>query len=89
MVLLNLCGWPVALRLLKLKLKPHVLRDSREAVVDLAPVVHATIAVDKVISAGSVPPPRKVELAMFQISPNPTKPTVKATRTIKLPNVAS
>ncbi|CAO2043090.1 unnamed protein product [Urochloa humidicola] len=87
MVLPNLCGWPVALRLLKLKL--NVLRDSREVVVDLAPVAHAIIVVDKVTSAGSVPPPRKVELAMFQISPNPTKPTAKATRTIKHLNVAS
>ncbi|CAO2034069.1 unnamed protein product [Urochloa humidicola] len=89
MVLLNPCGWPVALRLLKIKLKPHVLRDSREVVVDLALVAHAIIVADKVTSAGSVPPPRKVELAMFQISPNPTKPTAKATKTIKHLNVAS
>ncbi|CAO1946165.1 unnamed protein product [Urochloa humidicola] len=75
--------------LLKLKLKLHVLRDSREAVVDLAPVVHAIIVVHKVTSAGSVPPPRKVEPVMFQISPKPTKPTAKATRTIKYLNVAS
>ncbi|CAN6305688.1 unnamed protein product [Urochloa humidicola] len=83
MVLPNLCGWPITLRLLKLKLKLHVLRDSWEVVVDLIPMVHATIAVGKVISAGSAPPPRRVELAMFQTSPIPTKPTVKATRMLK------
>ncbi|CAO2168955.1 unnamed protein product [Urochloa humidicola] len=47
MVLPNLCGWPVALRFLKLKLKLRVLWDSQEAVVDLAPMVHATTAVGK------------------------------------------
>ncbi|CAN6272463.1 unnamed protein product [Urochloa humidicola] len=52
-------------------------------------VVHAMIVVDKVISAGSVPPPRRVELAMFQTSPNPTKPIVKATRMLKHLSVAS
>ncbi|CAO2163477.1 unnamed protein product [Urochloa humidicola] len=89
MVLPNLCGWPVALRFLKLKLKLRVLWDSQEAVVDLAPMVHATTAVGKVISAGSVPPPRRVELAMFQTSPNPTKPIIKATRMPKHLSVAS
>ncbi|CAN6333694.1 unnamed protein product [Urochloa humidicola] len=87
MVLLNLCGWPVALRLLKLKL--NALRDSREVVVDLAPVAHAIIVVDKVTLAGSVPPPKRVELTMFQISPQATNKTTKAIRMPKLPNVAS
>ncbi|CAN6333693.1 unnamed protein product [Urochloa humidicola] len=87
MVLLNLCGWPVALRLHKLKL--NGLRDSREVVVDLAPVAHAIIVVDKVTLAGSVPPPKRVELTMFQISPQATNKTAKAIRMPKLPNVAS
>ena len=83
MVLLSLCGWPVALRLLKVKF--NALWDSREAVVELFPVVHVTIAVGKVIIAESVPLPRKVELVMFQISPLLLNPTAKATKNGQTP----
>ena len=85
-VLLILCGWPVALRLLKVKF--NALWDSREAVVELFPVVHVTITVGKVIIAESVPLPRKVELVIFQISPLLLNPTAKATKMDKLPSEA-
>jgi len=86
MVPLSLCGWPVALRLLKVKF--NALWDSREAVVEMFLEVHVTIAVGKVIIAGSVPLPRKVELVMFQISPLLLNPTAKATKMDKLPSEA-
>jgi len=86
MVLLSLCGWPVALRLLKVKF--NALWDSREAVVEMVPVVHITIAVSKVIIAESVPLPKKVELVMFQINPLLLNPTAKAAKMDKLPSEA-
>ena len=82
----QLCGWPVALRILKVKF--NALWDNREAVVEMFLEVHVTIAVGKVIIAGSVPLPRKVELVMFQISPLILNPTTKPTKMDKLPSEA-
>jgi len=86
MVLLSLCGWPVALRILKVKF--NALWDNREVVVEMFLEVHVTIAVGKVIIARSVPLPRKVELVMLQISPLLLNPTAKAAKMDKLPSKA-
>ena len=63
-VLLKLCGCHAVLRLPKVNLL--MLRGSREAVVEIPPVGHASIVVVKATILGIVPHQRRMEPAMLQ-----------------------
>ena len=85
LVLLNLCGWHAVLRLPKVNLL--VLRGSREAVVEIPLVGHASIVAGKATSLVSVPLQERVELAILQI--HQLLLLAKMGGMVKIPNVAS
>jgi len=84
LVLLNPCGWHAVLRLPKVNLL--VLWDSREAVVEIPLVGHASIVAGKATSLVSVPLQERVELAILQIH---QLLLAKMGGMVKIPNVAS
>ena len=84
LVLLNPCGWHAVLRLPKVNLL--VLWGSREAVVEIPLVGHASIVAGKATSLVSVPLQERVELAILQIH---QLLLAKMGGMVKIPNVAS
>ena len=86
LVLRNPCGWHTILRLPKVNLL--VLWGSREAVVEIPPVGHASIVVVKATILGIVPHQRRMEPAMLQTL-KLLLLLVKLQRMGKIPSVAS
>ena len=85
LVLLNPCGWHAVLRLPKVNFL--VLWGSREAVVEIPLVGHASIVAGKATSLMSVPLQERVELAILQI--HQLLLLAKMGGMVKIPSVAS
>ena len=85
LVFLNPCGWHAVLRLPKVNFL--VLWGSREAVVEIPLVGHASIVAGKATSLVSVPLQERVELAILQI--HQLLLLAKMGGMVKIPNVAS
>ena len=85
LVLLNPCGWHAVLRLPKVNFL--VLWGSREAVVEIPLVGHASIVAGKATSLVSVPLQERVEPAILQT--HQLLLLAKMGGMVKIPNVAS